>query len=149
MKQQTKQQKHGLAGNVLSRRRPATAICRGFLGDDLPPVSESGEAGLGELAHAAEIDAGTPIRVMSSSGGDSEGHAPHGACPSSLPCHICRETLHELSNAMTIVLTNAQMLGWKLPPYSHLKRPARQVERSAQRGAELLKCLMRRLGNEA
>jgi hypothetical protein len=48
---------------------------------------------------------------------------------------------------MTSVLTNAQMLGWKLPPYSHLKRPVRQVERSAQRGAELLKCLMRKLGD--
>ena len=41
---------------------------------------------------------------------------------------------------------NAQVLGWKLPPYSRLKRPLREIERNAQRGSELMKCLLRRLG---
>jgi hypothetical protein len=52
------------------------------------------------------------------------------------------DTLHELANAMTAVLVNAQVLEWKLPPYSRLKRPVREVERHAQRGGELLKRLL-------
>ncbi len=81
-------------------------------------------------------------RVMSSSCGDGEGHAGETACPSHFPCNGCADVLHELSNVMTGVLTNAQVLGWKLPPYSHLKRSVREVERNAQRGGELLKRLM-------
>lgn len=82
-------------------------------------------------------------RVMSSSCGDGEGHAEK-ACPSFFSCSDCAEVLHELANAMTGVLTNAQMLGWKLPPYSHLKRPVREMERNAQRCGELLKRLVSR-----
>jgi hypothetical protein len=81
---------------------------------------------------------------MSSSCGDYEGHAGEKACPSPLTCADCAEVLHELANLMTGVLVNAQVLGWKLPPYSHLKRPVREVERNAQRGGELLKQLMLR-----
>jgi hypothetical protein len=81
---------------------------------------------------------------MSSSCGDHEGHAVEKACPSSLTCGECAEVLHEIANLMTGVLVNAQVLGWKLPPYSHLKRPVREVERNAQRGGELLKRLMQR-----
>ncbi|HLI63103.1 MAG TPA: hypothetical protein VKV05_06865 [Terriglobales bacterium] len=45
---------------------------------------------------------------------------------------------------------NAQVLEWKLPPYSHLKRSVRELERSAQRGSEMLKRLTRRLaGSDA
>lgn len=44
---------------------------------------------------------------------------------------------------MTVILMNAQVVGWKLPPYSHLKRSVREIERSAQRGGELLKGLLR------
>ena len=81
---------------------------------------------------------------MSSSCGEPEGHAGETACPSSFPCADCGEMLHELANLMTGVLVNAQVMGWKLPPYSHLKRPVREVERNAQRGGELLKRLMLR-----
>jgi hypothetical protein len=81
---------------------------------------------------------------MSSSCGEHEGHAQEKACPSSLTCNDCVEVLHELANLMTGVMVNAQVLGWKLPPYSHLKRPVREVERNAQRGGELLKRLMLR-----
>jgi hypothetical protein len=88
-------------------------------------------------------------RVMSSSCGDDEGHATQETCPSYSSCSDCAEVLHELSNVMTGVLTNAQMLGWKLPPYSHLKRPVREVERNAQRGGELLKRLINRCAEKA
>lgn len=60
----------------------------------------------------------------------------------------CADLLHELANTTTAVLMNAQVLGWKLPPYSHLKRPLREIERNAQRGSELMKCLLRRLGSD-
>ena len=86
---------------------------------------------------------------MSSSCGDGEGHAGNKACPSYFACSGCAEVLHELSNVMTGVLTNAQVMGWKLPPYSHLKRSVREVERNAQRGGELLKRLMSRCTEKA
>jgi hypothetical protein len=86
--------------------------------------------------------------VMSSSCGDGEGHAKK-ACPSYFGCSDCEEVLHQLSNVMTGVLTNAQMLGWKLPPYSHLKRPVREMERNAQRCGELLKRLVNRCAEKA
>jgi hypothetical protein len=67
-----------------------------------------------------------------------------------LQCSDCEELLHQLANVMTGVLMNAQVLEWKLPPYSHLKRSVRELERNAQRGSEMLKRLTRRLaGNDA
>ena len=82
--------------------------------------------------------------IGSSSCGDSEGLADEKVCPSHFRCGDCSEMLHELSNVMTGVLTNAQLLGWKLPPYSHLKRSVREVERGAQRSGELLRRLKER-----
>lgn len=82
--------------------------------------------------------------AMASSCGDSEGRAGNGARPSQLPAAGCSDLLHELSNLVTGVLLNAQVLEWKLPPYSHLKRPVREVARSAQRSSELMKRLLRR-----
>jgi hypothetical protein len=79
---------------------------------------------------------------MTSSCGDSEGCAGETACPSQLPADSCPDLLHQLSNLLTGVLLNAQLLEWKLPPYSHLKRPVREVARNAQRGSELLKRLV-------
>ena len=54
-----------------------------------------------------------------------------------------RCTLHELANSITAVLINAQVLEWRLPPYSRLKRPVREIERHAQRSGALLKRLLR------
>ena len=85
--------------------------------------------------------------TLASSCGDGEGHVGETACPSQLPGDGCSDLLHELSNLMTGVLLNAQMLEWKLPPYSHLKRPVREVARSAQRSSELMKRLLSRCGN--
>ena len=59
------------------------------------------------------------------------------------------DLLHQLANTTTGVLINAQVLGLKLPPYSHLRRPLREIERNAQRGGELMKSLLRRLPPES
>ena len=60
----------------------------------------------------------------------------------------CADLVHELANTTTAVLINAQLLGWKLPPYSRLKRPVREIERNAQRGSELIKRLLIRLATD-
>ena len=59
------------------------------------------------------------------------------------------DLVHELANTTTAVLMNAQVLGWRLPPYSRLKRPLRELERNAQRGGELMNRLLSRLATEA
>jgi hypothetical protein len=61
----------------------------------------------------------------------------------------CADLVHELANTTTAVLMNAQVLGWRLPPYSRLKRPLREIERNAQRGGELMKRLLSHLATEA
>ncbi|MFI5116121.1 MAG: hypothetical protein ACHP8B_05415 [Terriglobales bacterium] len=83
---------------------------------------------------------------ISSAGQGREGHDPGNSCSSRAFNGDCAALVHELANTTTAVLMNAQVLGWKLPPYSHLKRPSREIERNAQRGSELMKCLLRRLG---
>ena len=88
-------------------------------------------------------EVGRQCEAMGSSCGDSKGRVPEMARPLRLQCSACEDLLHELSNVITGVLMNAQVLEWKLPPYSHLKRSVREVERNAQRGSELLKRLLR------
>jgi hypothetical protein len=62
----------------------------------------------------------------------------------------CADTMHELANSVTALLINTQVLEWKLPPYSRLKRQVREIERHAQRSGTLLKGLLGRLEkNEA
>jgi len=90
-------------------------------------------------------ESGWQCEAMASSCGGSKGGVAETARPLRLQCGDCEELLHELSNVITGVLMNAQVLEWKLPAYSHLKRSVREVERNAQRGGELLKRLMRRL----
>src|SRR5271165_4132518 len=88
-------------------------------------------------------DSSGPSEAKSSSCGDREGRVSDMARP--LPgAEGPPELLHELSNLMTTVLLNAQMLEWKLPPYSHLKRPVHEVARNAQRAAELMRRLQQR-----
>jgi hypothetical protein len=43
------------------------------------------------------------------------------------------------------VLLNTQVMEWKLPSYSRLKRNLHEVQRNAQRGGELTKRLLNRL----
>jgi len=85
--------------------------------------------------------------AMASSCGDSKGRAPEMARPLRLQCRDCEDLLHQLSNVITPILMHAQMLEWKLPPYSHLKRSVRELERNARRASELLKALVRRAGD--
>jgi hypothetical protein len=85
--------------------------------------------------------------TASSSCGDGKGCVPEMAHPLRLQCGDCEELVHQLSNVITPILMHAQMLEWKLPPYSHLKRPVRELERNARRAGELLKAMMRRAGD--
>jgi hypothetical protein len=89
------------------------------------------------------------LTVSSSSCGDGEGRATEQARPSYRTCQGCEDVLHELSGVITGVLINAQVLGWKLPPYSHLKRPVHEMERNAQRGGELLRRLLQHCNGKA
>ncbi len=84
-----------------------------------------------------------------SSCGAGEGRDTETSRSSQFRCSDCAALVHELSNRMTTVLMNAQLLEWRLPPYSRLKRPVLEVERNAQRGGELLKQLRRQLGRSA
>jgi hypothetical protein len=53
----------------------------------------------------------------------------------------CRDILHGLNNALVSILLNAQVIEWKLPSYSRLRRNVHEVERSAQRGGLLVQRL--------
>jgi len=53
----------------------------------------------------------------------------------------CCDILHGLNNALVSILLNAQVIEWKLPSYSRLKRNVHEVERSAQRGGLLVQRL--------
>jgi hypothetical protein len=86
---------------------------------------------------------GMVLSTTSFSCGDGEGCVGDTAPPSPLSEWSCTQTLHELSNLMTALVLNAQALECKLPPYSHLKRPVREMSRCAQRSGQLMKQLMR------
>jgi hypothetical protein len=58
-----------------------------------------------------------------------------------MQCRDCEELLHELSNVLTGLMMSAQVVAWKLPPYSHWKQPLREIECNAQRGGQLLQRL--------
>lgn len=57
----------------------------------------------------------------------------------------CTDLLHDLNNVLFSILLNAQVLEWKLPSYSRLKRNLHEIERNAQRGGELVKRLLKHL----
>lgn len=70
----------------------------------------------------------------------------------SFPCSPCRcrkyaEVLRDVSDAFAGVLSNAQVMDWKLPSYSRSKRYIHEIERNAQRGGELAKRLLRQLND--
>ena len=52
------------------------------------------------------------------------------------------DTLHELANSVTALLLNTQILDWKLPPYSQLKRTVCEIERHAQLSSALVRRLL-------
>ena len=85
------------------------------------------------------------VREMSSAGQAREERDQGNLRSSRASCDECADLMHELANTATAVLMNIQVLGWKLPPYSRLKRPLREIERNAQRGGELVKRLLSRV----
>jgi hypothetical protein len=60
----------------------------------------------------------------------------------------CAELLHGLNNVLVSILLNAQVMEWKLPSYSRLKRNLHAIERNAQRGGELVKRFLYHLGTQ-
>ncbi len=64
---------------------------------------------------------------------------------SKVTCADCAEILHDLNNVLAGILLNAQVMEWKMPSYSRGKRYLHEIERSAQRGGEILKRLLRKL----
>jgi hypothetical protein len=46
--------------------------------------------------------------------------------------------LHDLNNVLVAILLNVQIIEWKMPSYSRVKRNLHEVERSAQRGGLLV-----------
>ena len=98
---------------------------------------------------AMSDDSDTPIPAIFLRGDASEAMAPGNGGEreargprSSHAGPALGDTMHALANAVTAVLMNTQVLDWKLPPYSRLKRPVREIERHAQRGGALLKRLL-------
>jgi len=57
--------------------------------------------------------------------------------------------LHSLNNALVSILLNAQVIEFRLPSYSRLKRNLHEIERSAQRAGMLVKRLLRRRGGNS
>jgi hypothetical protein len=129
-------------------KRTATGTITKVLESDLSPMPGRKHVSADTATEACSIPS-SDSEAMVSSCSEAEERVATRARSSQLSCDQCWELLHQLSNTMTGVLMNAQVLGWKLPPYSHLKRPLRELERNAQRVGELLRRLMQRSGEES
>jgi hypothetical protein len=71
---------------------------------------------------------------------------PHQASPENPTAMPARaeelsEILHGLNNVLVSILLNAQIMEWKLPSYSRMRRNTHEIQRSAQRAGVLLKRL--------
>jgi hypothetical protein len=96
-----------------------------------------------DIPVSAERFIGSANEAMASSIGEGEESDTQTPRCSNAGCG-CAVAMHELANSVTALLINTQVLEWKLPPYSRLKRPVREIERHAQRSGVLLKDLLRR-----
>ena len=72
------------------------------------------------------------------------GEIANSSCPPRIR-DDCAELLHGLNNTLVSTLLNAQVMEWKLPSYSRLRRNLHEIERNAQRGGDLVKRLLQRL----
>jgi hypothetical protein len=97
------------------------------------------------MNHLDHKSSAPDIDQVSSSDGEREAYALGRACASRLSIDSCAVILRDLEHAIAGMLVNAQVMEWKLPPYSHAKRYVREIERNAQRSAELVKQVMRKL----
>lgn len=75
-----------------------------------------------------------------------EENAADAALSSPPPHDRCLDMLNTLGKVLAAVLVNAQVMDGKLPSYSRSKRYMHEIERHAQRGAELVKRLIGLLG---
>ena len=68
---------------------------------------------------------------------------PKQAAPENPPARAeeLSEILHGLNNVLVSILLNAQIMEWKLPSYSRMRRNTHEIQRSAQRAGVLLKRL--------
>jgi len=58
--------------------------------------------------------------------------------------HEVGEIMHSLNNVLVSIVLNAQIMEWKLPSYSQMRRNTHEIQRSAQRASVLLKRLSAR-----
>ena len=136
----------GLAGGE-ARALPRNHADARIESEPARPSFEQPDAGTAAFPQAPSDGDGQHEAIASSSCGDGKGRDPETARPLRLQCGDCEELLHELANVITGVLMQSQITAWKLPPYSHVKRSVREIERNAQRGSELMKRIMRRIGD--
>src|SRR6516165_4319222 len=98
-----------------------------------PPISETNRDAARDKTNDISISTaffiGNAYEALASSIG--EGKERDTARPSCLQTE-CTKAMHELANSVTAVLVNTQVMEVKLPPYSQLKRLAREIERHAQ-----------------
>jgi hypothetical protein len=78
--------------------------------------------------------------VLEGADGSEEGAA--AIVEREISCGQQAEIMHGLNNVLVSIMLNAQLIGWKLPSYSRLRRNVHEIERSAQRAGKLLKRLM-------
>lgn len=90
---------------------------------------------------------GKEFERLSSSDDERTVHVLGRACTARDNPDACVELLYELERLMGGMLVNAQVMQWKLPPYSHSKRYVREIERSAQRGGSIVQQLLRHMGD--
>ena len=143
----------GLAAAVLLSRRSelkkqrknemSTQIPTGRLNQIGPAQEDSGN-----FSAPVTFLRGKASEAMAPSGGQGEEGGAKTPLSPQAGWGGCADTLHELANTVNAVLINAQLLEWKLPPYSRLKRPVREIERHAQRSGALLKRLLRQFEAE-
>jgi len=57
---------------------------------------------------------------------------PSGGELENLTAESGTELLHGLNNAVLTILLNSQLIHWKLPTYSNMRRNVHQVERSVR-----------------
>ena len=58
--------------------------------------------------------------------------------------HEVGEIMHSLNNVLVSIVLNAQIMEWKLPSYSSMRRNTHEIQRSAQLANVLLKRLAAR-----
>jgi hypothetical protein len=91
-----------------------------------------------------------PDQVRAAGKQDSETHEMEkGAAPETVMrsptlghSESCAEAVHGINNALLTIVLNSQLIDWKLPSYSKIRRNVHEIERSAQVAGVLIKRLI-------